>query len=426
MDRSGDRALSSAPVTLARLSAVALFVFYAASAHLTRGHEADFGKQWLAARLVATGHGTRLYDPVVQRAELEEHFSSEVIERGIWREGIGGPTYPPTLAVLFAPLGLLPPHAAQWCVVQFSLLLVLLAARQVQRFTAGRMSWEAAALATLAMPSFFLAMGVGQNSAMSLAILASGWSLLVRERPLAAGAVWGLFALKPTWGIALAWIPAVVGRPRAYLGMAASAGALCLMTLPVCGVQSWLDWLAVAKETEHLYETLPRWTALSRDLPGLFRRMGQGTLVELAGWASVAAAVAVSGRVWWMSRATQRITAVGPRAAMMLAATLLACPRFMFYDMTLAVVPFLAAFSGWSELSRGSRRALVSIATLLWGGPAISYLQWQMLGPPLDTFALIGLWLWAIVQTYRTEPGRKPAPAWVETEPAHEPVAASV
>ena len=47
--------------TVARLGAVVAVVFYMATAHLTRGHEADFGKQWLAARLVATGEGKRLF-----------------------------------------------------------------------------------------------------------------------------------------------------------------------------------------------------------------------------------------------------------------------------------------------------------------------------------------------------------------------------
>src|SRR5437870_7616179 len=116
---------------LVDLGAVAAVVFYAVTAHLTRGHEADFGKQWLAARLVAIGQGKNLYDPAVQRAELGRHFSSEVIERGIWRNGIGGPTYPPTLAVTFAPLGLLSPRWAQWVLVEFSVVLTVLAARRV-------------------------------------------------------------------------------------------------------------------------------------------------------------------------------------------------------------------------------------------------------------------------------------------------------
>src|SRR5262245_2053206 len=118
-----------------RLIAIALVAFYASTAHLTRGHEADFGKQWLAARLVAIGQGKNLFDLGVQRAELERHYSPDVIDRGIWREGIGGPTYPPPLAVLLAPLGWLPPSWAQWTLVQLSLLAVIVATRLVHQLS---------------------------------------------------------------------------------------------------------------------------------------------------------------------------------------------------------------------------------------------------------------------------------------------------
>jgi hypothetical protein len=86
---------------------------------------------------------------------------------------------------------------------------------------------------------------------------------------------------------------------------------------------------------------------------------------------------------------------------MLLAGSLLACPRFMFYDVTLAVLPVLTAYASWQQLSRASRWTLACLAGLLWGGTVISYVQWQMLGPPLETFALIGLWLWAIGASYR-------------------------
>src|SRR5262245_275833 len=88
-----------------RLAAILAIGFYVGTAHLTHGHEADFGKQWLAARMVASGQGKQLFDLSAQRAELERNYDREVIDRGIWRDGIGGPTYPPPLALMLAPLG---------------------------------------------------------------------------------------------------------------------------------------------------------------------------------------------------------------------------------------------------------------------------------------------------------------------------------
>lgn len=400
MDEQIDRQGSAARGQLVRLAALAAIGFYVGTAHLTKGHEADFGKQWLAARLVATGQGKSLFHVDVQRAELEKYYTAEVIDHGIWRDGIGGPTYPPTMGVAFAPLGWLSPQSAQWVIVQCSVLLVVIASRLVSRITAGSIAASEATLATLCFPSFFLAVGVGQNSALSLAIFAGGFALLTGRRDFLAGAVWGLFALKPTWGIAVAWIPAVVGRPRAYLGMAASASALVALTLPVCGIQSWFDWLAVARQTEHYYQILPRWTALSRDLPGLLRRIEQEKPVEFAGWAIVTLVIVVTARTWRHRRAASDFESTGPRAVALLAGAILSCPRFMFYDMTLAVVPVLAGLAGWSGMTRRARVVFLAIAGMLWIGTGFSYIQWTMLGPPLDTLALLALWLWAVAEVH--------------------------
>jgi hypothetical protein len=398
MARSND---SNSLRVLIRAAALAAVAFYVLTARFTKGHEADFGKQWLAARLVATGQGAKLFDQSTQRAELERHYTTEVIDRGIWREGIGGPTYPPTFAVVFAPLGWLTPAAAQWVVVQISVLMVIVAARWMSRMTDGRITTESAALATLCLPSFFLAVGVGQNSAVSLAIFVAGFALLSERRDFAAGLVWGLFAMKPTWGFAIAWIPAVTLRPRAYLGMATSAAALVALTIPICGIHSWFDWLAVARQTELFYHELPRWTALSRDLPGLIRRVSEGSWVEITGWAVVGLVIAATAKAWW-ARGTrgQIIESSGHQTVALLSAAVLSCPRFMFYDMTLAVVPFLLALGGWNQLQIASRWLLASLAGLLWLGTAFSYAQSAMLGLPLDTLALLLLWLWAIAAAH--------------------------
>jgi hypothetical protein len=385
---------------LVGVAAIAALVFYAATAHLTRGHEADFGKQWLAMRLVAMGQARSLYDPVVQRAELDRHFSREVIERGIWREGIGGPTYPPTFAVLLAPLGLLPPAWAQWLVVELSLVAVLLSAWSVYRLSNGGLDYGLAVLMALVSPNFFLAIGLGQNSAFSLAVLAIGWSLLARQRDLLAGAVWGIFALKPTWGLAIVWLPAAVRRPRAYIGMALSAGLLALLTLPVCGLGVWLEWLRVAGQTERYYQALPRWIALSRDVPGVLRRFGQGEPVELAGYAVLVLIGTVTVWTWRATESRGRMDSCGPRAVALLAGCILTCPRFMFYDLTLAILPAWLGLAAWRELGTRGRWMLGSLLALFWVGAAVAYTRWQMLGPPLDTWALGALWAWAIVESH--------------------------
>ena len=213
-----------------RVLALTFLAVYASMAHQTAGHYQDFCLQWLSARLVVTGQGPQMYEREVQLAELARHYSPEFVEDNFGKQPMYGPTYPPTLGVLFAPLGLLSPAQAQWVVVELSLVLVLVASLALSRITDGRITWETAVVATCTLPPFCCALALGQNTALSLAIVTIGWLCLTRERPVLAGAVWGLFALKPTWGLAVVWIPLVVGRPRAYLGMAASAAALVALS----------------------------------------------------------------------------------------------------------------------------------------------------------------------------------------------------
>jgi hypothetical protein len=429
--------------SLLRVAALAAIAFYAGTAHLTRGHEADFGKQWLAARLVATGQGRQLFDFNVQRAELQRHYSSAVIDSGIWREGIGGPTYPPTLAVVFAPLGWLSPSAAQWVVVELSLVAIIMTAFLIARMTAGAIPWEIGTLAALTFTPFFLAVGLGQNTAFSLLIVTAGWALLAGGRDVWAGVAWGLFAIKPTWGVAVVWIPLVLARPRAYLGMCGAAAGLAIATLPACGIDSWLSWLSVARETEHVYQTWPRWTLLSRDLPGLLRRFDQGALVEFAGWAIVVGVVGITGWAWWRGRVrwvradsdwcvSANLThppyeSTGPRATAVLAAIVLSCPRFMFYDLTLAVLPALVALSGWKRLAPCSRTLLAAAVATIWCGACSSYLLWSMMGPPVETLGVLGLWAWAVAESAATTQlaqRAEPLTQWTADRP--EMVAAAV
>lgn len=377
---------------------VALVAVYVAAAPQTRGHEADFGKQWIAARLVASGQCRNLYDHETQRAELAKHFHPEVIQK-IWREGVGATTYPPTLAVFYAPLGWLSPHGAQIVIVELSTALVLAAAFVISRITGGRIRWAVAVLAILTLPSFALAVGLGQNSALSLLIFATGWWLLARGRSILGGLVWGFFALKPTLGIGVAALPAIVGQPLAYGGMLASSAALIGLTLSFCGLRPWVEWLQVARLTERLYETLPRWRYLSRDLPGLFRRLDQGAEVELLGIAAILLVLVVT--VWAWRRRRNGTGATGVGVVVLLAGAILLMPRFMYYDVTLAVVPALVALSFWGTLAPFSRLVLLLLLALIWIGSGYSFVRWYMFGPPLETFGLVGLWLWAVVESRR-------------------------
>lgn len=381
--------------SLTHLAAVAAVTFYAVTAHHTRGHEADFGKQWLAARLVVTGQGRQLYDLDRQRAEMRKHYSERIIDL-LWVPGIGIPTYPPVQALLYAPLGALSPSRAQWVVVQISLLAVVLTGLCVRRMTAGAISCSAVVLAILLLPAFLFTVGLGQNSAVSLAIVAGGWSLLGTGRGFWAGALWGLLVYKPPWLLAVAWVPAVVARPRAYVGLALTSAVLITATLPFCGVESWIAWVELGERIESGYGSLPKWIWYRRDLTGLVRHTVSDDHAVLLGGIGIAGIVLVT--TWTWRRGSGQFQTAGARAAAVVSAVVLTCPRFMFYDITLAALPSFLALSDWKQLGRLSRACLVGMLAAIWGGPLLGYGTWPWFWP-VETAGLVGLWIWSVLHS---------------------------
>src|SRR5438874_5408282 len=105
----------------------------------------DFAGNWLSARMLVEGHGRELYDRAIQREvvtaafprsdeapQAAEHDADNLLGWMIEvplnandpiHRAIGGPLYPPTHALLFAPLGMLTPRTA-YRLTQFSVLVL--------------------------------------------------------------------------------------------------------------------------------------------------------------------------------------------------------------------------------------------------------------------------------------------------------------
>ena len=181
---------------------------YSISAGQTVGHRGDLGRMWIAGRFVAEGRGASLYDPVQQEAALRPYLDDDNIA-GLHMKGIGWLTYPPVQGVLYAPLGATSPAAAQWWMVQISLCAVVVAAFGLSRIHSHGVSASVAILTLLLQPAFFSNVASGQNATVTLAIIVVGWGLLLRDRAILAGAVWGLLAYMAyqyvTFGDALAF-----------------------------------------------------------------------------------------------------------------------------------------------------------------------------------------------------------------------------
>jgi hypothetical protein len=454
------------------------------------GHaQIDFGGPWLLGRLLVEGHGRHLYERRFQRDVLERFYPTAdgdpdkpadaenlmdwlmgyddsaapavvgsmlaplagndppgvaaLLAAGgrRWTEErlatvtsrrVGGALYPPVAAFVYAPVSLLPPRVAYRTFQVLSVLLVLVAARAVWVIGRGRIWYPVAVLLLLLFPGGLASIDLAQNSVLTVAILLWGWALVSRGRPGWGGIVWGLLAFKPVWALAFFLVPVLTRRWRFCLGMAGTGVCLSVLTLPVVGVQSWLDWLEVGKAATEVYNTDNNWVHVSRDLLGVPRRwllrfdrpaeqreppwplpesspLGRWCrerlgVSEIPGWVIpsaagwgllllvLAATVTLALRRW---RQAQAVT--GPAAAFLLLGAWLCCFHFMYYDVLLAAFPVCLLFVdarrdlGPTRVVGGPLPVLQKITppgSLLWRFYRQAW-GWNRLGPTLLVLLLL-------------------------------------
>lgn len=275
-----------------------------------------------------------------------EAVTPKVVE-DVSKPAIGGPLYPPIHAFIYAPLGLFENPQDAYYLFQFLAIgFALIAGRGLSVLTGGRVWWPVASAAVLLYPGCRVSIDLGQNPTLTLCIVVWGWILVMRKREWAGGMVWGLFAFKPVWGLAFFLVPLVMGRWRVCLSMVATGAGLAALTLPVVGLQTWFDWLAVGKEAAELYNRSFNWINLSRDLQGIPRRfLHDFTKPESERETDLAKAVAWSlwGIVFLATILIYRLRAdrtkrIGLGAAFLFLGAWATCYRFMYYDVLLSII----------------------------------------------------------------------------------------
>jgi len=395
------------------------------------GHASiDFGGQWLMGRMIVEGEGRRLYHRPTIRAVLERNYprsdedpaealnKSDADKLMDWLsqgdgksapETLGGALYPPVHGLLCAPLACLPPRVAYRTMQTLNLLLVFALGWLAEWYSEGRVWWPVASLLLMLFPGYAGAINLGQNSAASLFLLTVGWLLAVRGYPLAGGALWGLLAFKPVWAVAFFPVTLLTQRWRMALGMILSGLALVALTLPLVGVQSWLDWLTVGQLAAKGYARDETWIILSRDVQGAVRRFFMAasnaefpSRLAVSCWLTVWAAALLLPL--WRPCAARPDDGTGP--AFVLLGAWLGCFHFMYYDTLLAALPVFLLFA-----PRGGKKLVpfIALALLIGSHYAATTIDPTFHFPPFDTYLLFALWVWCGVQVLR--PVRVPVPS---------------
>lgn len=246
-------------------------------------------------------------------------------------------SYPPTVMLLAAGLGLLPylPALALW--TGFGLWTFVAALRR-------RAGDRPLIAASLCSPAAVLGILAGQYALVATAILVLVFRLLDR-RPWLAGVLIGLLTLKPQVGLLFPVLLVATGRWRTFLSAAISGLAIAAAAAAVFGTKAWLDFVRLGIPTQDLVLADPEKTA-GPFMPTVFMNLrvagasyGAAMTVQLC-----VAACAVAALVWFCRARRQ----AGPRELWLVfsACSVSASPYLLSYDLlplTVCIVAALAA-----------------------------------------------------------------------------------
>ncbi len=349
----------------------------------------DFVAFYTGATLVREGRGVELYDMHAQLArqrELvgEDPGSAELLFLPYIN--------PPILAVLLAPLSALPYVQAFY---GFDLLMlfafvggVLLLRPVLPRLAESRGAWAATVLLFWGWHPVSRTLFGGQNTVLTLLLLAGLYAAWKRERPIVTGLFLGLLSYKPQYTLVFGlflllrreW--RVLGVAAAVVGLHYGVGAL------VCGPKWPLAMVGTLTELRNTFLSLNAPTHFS-----LIRSLDY----TVGGWAGrgiALALIALAVAICW-----RRVRAVQPSDphfglawSLLLLTTLLASPHLQYYDAGILALPVLIALDyGLRERSPSLLLRLVLLGAYF-GYPIYEYAP-ELGFQPL-VFWLVGSFLW--------------------------------
>lgn len=336
--------------------------------------DCDFSVFWPAGRMARAGHAAAAYDPSALLA-LRRHDFYPALAPGNWY-------YPPVSLLPILPVSGLAFEPAFWL---WSAALMLAA---ITLLRLARLPWSVVLLG-LASPAALWCLELGQFGILSGAALVAGL-VLVPARPVLAGLVLALLALKPQPGLA---VPAGLLSGRAWrviLAGAALAMMLILASLLILGGATWRAYVLTGLKISHVTLAAPvaqgaGYIQFGVSVFWMLRSFGAGTgLADAAQALAALAALALTWRVWRVRQISSAL-----RVALTVFLGLLVTPYGFVDDMVAwsIVLALLARARGW-------RFGFLDVVFWLW--PALCPLVFSatswLLTPVVVVLALARYW----------------------------------
>ncbi|WP_336510568.1 glycosyltransferase family 87 protein [Cupriavidus necator] len=282
----------------------------------------DFAVFWSASYLALSEGPVHAYD-LARHLEVMKAYGPLGADSGIVLPWL----YPPTFLLLALPLALLP--------LPFSYLLFVAGSgyaylRVIGRLLgAGPVTQGGLWLPVVAAPAVLISAVLGQNALLTAA-LAGGAVALLGKRPLLAGVLIGLLAIKPQLAL-LVPLALLAGRHwRTLLSAGVTAVLFVSASVAVCGWETIPAFLqSTAWARENLMEGTPQgWYGMPSVLAAAqLAGLSPAAAYVVQGLAALAAAGAVA-YVWSHTREAPL------RAAVLAAGALLATPYVRHYELT--------------------------------------------------------------------------------------------
>ncbi len=329
---------------------------------------ADFVSFWTASELALNGHAADAYDVAAHWAAQNALFGRDLAYSAFF--------YPPPYLLICLPLATLPYF---WSLAAW-LAATGYAYGRVLRAWAGP---HIDVFALLAFPAVLINAGHGQNGFLSAALIGGG-ALWLDRRPIAAGLCFGALVYKPHLALMIPVALIATRRWTTLLAAAATASAFIFASWIVWGNEVWRAFVAV---TPLARATLERHFVGDEKMQSVFAavRLLHGGLT-LAYCVQAATALAAAAALFWLAARRYRSEAEGPA---MVAATLLASPFLLDYDLTLLAIPLV--WSAREGLRRGFAPGEKSALALAYVLPLFSRVLAGTLGLPVAPLAIAAL-----------------------------------
>jgi hypothetical protein len=347
----------------------------------------DFMAFYTGASLIAQGRGAELYD----------YHAQAVVQRQVLGEppnGFQGYLNPPLLAVAIAPMVRFGYLASFYAFGAASLAALGAAAAAVRRHLPhlGATPIDAFTTAALALsfnPVIRSAIG-GQNTAITLSLLALLYVGLKGRNAALAGIALGLLTYKPQYFVVMAAVLALRGE-LAVLAVATLVGAahyaigalICGPAWPMAMLRGLAAYgpLEIATNGGTHFSWI-RATAFSLP-PAIGPIVGKlGALITLG-------VVALSAR-----RFPAGDPRFGPAFALWVTGTMLASPHLQYYDAGLLVLPALLVLERFASEGPVPLPVRLGIATVWLGYPA--YIYGPLIGVQPLAIALVAAFLFVV------------------------------